>query len=353
MPKKAPVGWPDLCGLQVVFRVVILAQIFACVAVLVSEPFTQMWEQLALTGWFVLWLALGGNAWLCALQQLPWSWSAVVFGVVGYLGLLLFALLFTWAVYLGLDYAGLAAATMPYGLFDTVLRNVLVMGLVGGVVLHYLYLEQAWRRQIEAEAQARFIALRARIRPHFLFNSLNTIASLLRVDPIRAETVIEDLADLFRAALTDAPTRTLGDEFALARRYLAIEALRLGDRLRVEWAVETLPLEARVPTLSLQPLVENAVYHGIQPRAEGGVLRISGERTATGLRLHLQNPLAVEATPSQRVGHGLGLSVTCERWQGYFGAHGHCEIVQTAGEFHLCLEFPEWREERDENRFGG
>lgn len=345
-------GWPDLCALPVVFRVVLLAQIFACVAVLLSEPLVHFWDRWALTAWFVLWLALGGNAWLCLLQRCRIAQHPLWFGFVGYLGVLLLSLALTWLLYILLAHLALAERLLPQGAWDTALRSTLVTGLVAGVVLHYLYLEQAWRRQVEAEAQARLLALQARIRPHFLFNSLNTIASLLRLAPQQAETVLEDLADLFRAALNEAPTRTLEAEFDLVRRYLAIEQLRLGERLHVQWDIVDLPLQAQIPSLSLQPLVENAVYHGIQPRPEGGTIQIQGRRLASGLlQLRLQNPLP-QHPHQERAGHGLGLGVTRERWLRYFGHQCRCETRQAGGAFELYLEFPDWREKNDADRVG-
>ncbi len=345
-------GWPDLCALPVVFRVVLLAQIFACVAVLLAEPLPRFWEQWALTAWFVLWLALSGNAWLCGLQRLGWVRSPLGFGLVGYGGVLLLSLLLSVILHHLLAGLGLADRLLPHGVQDAALRSILVTGLVAGVVLHYLYLEQAWRRQVEAEAQARLAALQARIRPHFLFNSLNTIASLLRLAPNQAESVLEDLADLFRAALNEAPTRTLEAEFDLVRRYLAIEQVRLGDRLQVQWALADLPLQAQIPSLSLQPLVENAVYHGIQARPEGGVIQIQGRRLANGrLQVRLQNPLPSRSDPG-RTGHGLGLGVTRERWLRYFGAQCRCEARPGVDTFELYLEFPDWRESADAGRTG-
>ena len=137
-------------------------------------------------------------------------------------------------------------------------------------------LEQ-WQERVEAASKAQVDALQARIRPHFLFNSMNTIASLIRTRPAEAERTVEDLSDLFRAALGSAETPgTLGEELDLMDHYLRIEKLRLGDRLRVEIEADELPRDLPLPRLLLQPLVENAIYHGVQPLADGGTIRIAG-----------------------------------------------------------------------------
>jgi two-component system, LytTR family, sensor histidine kinase AlgZ len=152
-------------------------------------------------------------------------------------------------------------------------------------MLRYFWVAAQWRRNVEAEARSRIRALQARIRPHFLFNSMNTIAALTRSDPARAEEAVEDLADLFRASLSDATsTVTLKEELELSRIYQRIEQHRLGDRLAVEWRIKALPLRARIPALSVQPLLENAIYHGIEQLAGGGTVVVEGRYDrATGI----------------------------------------------------------------------
>ena len=154
-------------------------------------------------------------------------------------------------------------------------QSVLAVALVGLALLRYLFIRAQWRAQVLAQSEARVQALQARIRPHFLFNSLNTIASLIPEEPISAERAIEDLADLFRGSMRRADSLiSLSEELDLARRYLQMEQRRLGDRLRVEWRLSDLPAGASVLPLTLQPLLENAVAHGIQPRTDGGVVKV-------------------------------------------------------------------------------
>ena len=155
------------------------------------------------------------------------------------------------------------------------MRNLLVAVVLAGIVLRYFYLQQQLRLQEQLELQARLDSLRSRIRPHFLFNTLNSIASLIMSRPAAAEQAVEDLAELFRVSLQESHrTTTVADELRLCELYLGIEQLRLGDRLQVQWQVQVEAREQPMPSLLLQPLVENAIYHGLFPAAAGGIIRI-------------------------------------------------------------------------------
>ena len=164
--------------------------------------------------------------------------------------------------------------------------------LISALALRYFYVSEQWRARVKAASKAEVDALQARIRPHFLFNSMNTIASLVRTDPATAERAVEDLSELFRAALgAGQGESTLGEEITLAERYLAIEALRLGPRLQVAWQVDpAAPRELRMPRLVLQPLLENAVLHGIATLAQGGRIDIEIAREDRCLRIEVRNP---------------------------------------------------------------
>ncbi|HET7370397.1 MAG TPA: histidine kinase, partial [Gammaproteobacteria bacterium] len=206
--------------------------------------------------------------------------------------------------------------------------------------LRYFYINSQWKQNIERGAQSRIEALQARIRPHFLFNSLNTIAALIAAQPRIAERAIEDLADLFRASLGATGTVvSLADEVALTREYEHIEMLRLGDRLRVDWRIDELPGNARVPQLLLQPVLENAIYHGIEPRATGGVVTVIGRRAGDDLVIEVENP--VGPTPhSRRRGNRMALDNVRERLQLLHGPAASVEIIPSDDRFRLVLRFP-------------
>jgi len=195
-----------------------------------------------------------------------------------------------------------------------------------------------WAR-VRAEAKARFDALQARIRPHFLFNSMNTIASLIRVRPAEAEHAVENLSDLFRAALgSDTTTQsTLGEELDLVRRYLDIEKLRLGERLRVDIDVHALPADLPLPALLLQPLVENAVYHGVQQLPEGGTVTIRGQREGTNVAIEIRNPCPPLRAAKR---HGMALENTRARIEYHFGARGALKVDSGADYFACVVTLP-------------
>jgi two-component system sensor histidine kinase AlgZ len=178
----------------------------------------------------------------------------------------------------------------------------------GAAIFHWLALRA--RAALPAATEARLLELQSRVRPHFLFNTLNTAIALVRVDPARAEEVLEDLSELFRAALeaADAPS-TLGEEIRLARLYLAIEGMRFGSRLQVDWDVAPEAEGARVPSLLLQPLVENAVRHGIESRTEPGHIAVKARVRNGRAWLQVDNTVGGPARP----GHGIGVSSARER----------------------------------------
>ena len=189
-----------------------------------------------------------------------------------------------------------------------------------------------------ADSAARLAGLQARIRPHFLFNTLNSAMALLRQDPARAERVLEDLSDLFRQALRDPDGAvTLGEELALARNYLEIEQLRFGARLRVRWALDPTADGARLPTLLLQPLLENAVRHGVEPSAEGADLYVRTRRRGASVRVDIAN--TVPCAPD-RPGQGLALANVRERLALLHDVEGGMRWGMRAGVFRVRLELP-------------
>jgi two-component system sensor histidine kinase AlgZ len=157
-----------------------------------------------------------------------------------------------------------------------IVRNMIISAIFGGMGLRYFYVQSQWRLKSQAELSSRLQALQARIRPHFFFNSLNTVASLIAIDADKAENMLVDLSSLFRVVLKDQDAQVdLAAEIELGRRYLNIEQERLGDRLKLEWQLPEVIPNIQVPQLLLQPLLENAIYHGIQPLLDGGKIVIA------------------------------------------------------------------------------
>ncbi len=197
---------------------------------------------------------------------------------------------------------------------------------------------------MRAEQSAQMKALQARIRPHFLFNTLNTIASLIRSRPEQAEQAVLDLSDLLRSGLRERDRHTLGDELEIIHGYLRIESLRLGDRLSIDWALaEDLPLDAEMPALLIQPLVENAVVHGVARRAEGSVLRIEGRLEKRNRVLFtISNPVAEtsprEGEDAQRA--GMALDNIRQRLELAWEEGAKLRVRKEDGEFRAELTLP-------------
>ena len=263
---------PDFCTSRATLGIVLIVELTALLLTLARQSATiDFWTDLGRTSLFLLWIGLAGAALLCALRP-RLARMTVAVGSAAVLALIstVIAAVSICAYLFGrtalvVDSGG--AGLFPAAPWVFVLRNVAIGLIVTGLALRYFYVAHEWRRSVELRAAARVHALQARIRPHFLFNSMNTIAALTRSNPPRAEGAVQDLADLFRAALSDKrDTITLAEELEVARTYQRIEQLRLGKRLQVEWKTESLPPEALVPGLMIQPLLENAIYHGIEPR---------------------------------------------------------------------------------------
>ncbi|MEP6940144.1 MAG: sensor histidine kinase [Rudaea sp.] len=338
----APQWLPNFCGPGVLLAVIIVVELLV-VAVLIapSDESQPLLPRLGTATLFAQWIAL-----LCVLSLCEFrAWIGKLTprsGVVAAYALILAITLTCSTLVSTLDQLLGLRLTLPAEFqWRFVLRSVALSALVGAALLRYFYVIEQWRARVRAEAQARGDALQARIRPHFLFNSMNTIASLIRTHPADAEHAVEDLSDLFRAALgADNKLSTLGAEIELARRYLAIERLRLGDRLQVEMDLEGVPEDLPVPALLLQPLVENAVYHGVQPLARGGLVRVRGTRLGAGAEITISNP---RPPPGERAPprHGIALANTRSRIEYHFGWRGTLTVRESDEEFVVILRLPD------------
>jgi two-component system sensor histidine kinase AlgZ len=239
----------------------------------------------------------------------------------------------------------LAAATRSeLGLFaEAGLARVLAFTAASAVVV-LAYLTLHLRAYSPALAEARLQALQARIRPHFLFNSLNAVLALIRSDPRRAERTLEDLADLFRALMSDGRSLVrLADEISLVERYAAIEQLRLGQRLRMSWDLDQAPVDALLPPLVLQPLLENAVYHGVEPGTGIGDVLVRIERKGDRVHVLVENPLrpvGEDGKASVRTGNHMALDNIRERLMLFFDAEAKLETRTERGRHRVEIEFP-------------
>jgi two-component system sensor histidine kinase AlgZ len=228
-----------------------------------------------------------------------------------------------------------------------VIDNLVLAAIFGGIVLRYLYIQQQLHNQQQAELRARIQALQSRIRPHFLFNSLNSIASLVATDADTAERMIEDLASLFRASLQEPGLISLSEELELCRQYVAIEQRRLGDRLQVNWQIseelEPQLTDIRFPSLLLQPLLENAIHHGIQPRPEGGEVWLQLQIEDGYLRINMTNPVMQELPGLLVSGHSgnqMALDNIHYRLQAYYNGQAELKMHKNVDIFEVTLTIP-------------
>jgi two-component system sensor histidine kinase AlgZ len=219
------------------------------------------------------------------------------------------------------------------------LRNVAVAVVVASVVLRYFYLQHQLRLREQLELQSRLNSLRDRIRPHFLFNTLNSIASLIMSRPDAAERAVEDLSELFRMSLQDERRiTTVADELRLCEIYLEIEKLRLDDRLQVDWDVAEGAREQPMPSLVLQPLVENAIYHGISTLPGGGTVKIAVCAEGGEVKASVENPVSGHAPSSQ--GNNIALDNIRARLDALYGKAGSLQVTPEADRFSVELRYP-------------
>jgi two-component system sensor histidine kinase AlgZ len=335
---------PNFCAIPTVFAVVITAELLAVILTLAAiSELPEFLHQLSILSLLLQWIALSTAALLCLLRAWLEHLGDRMVALVAWTLLQLMTLMLTLATLWLHDYLS------PFSVWETNLglltRALGISVIVGLVVLHYLHLQYRWRQQMETENAARLQALQSRIRPHFLFNSMNTIASLTQSNPSLAEEVVVDLADLFRVSLGDVKRQsTLGRELELARQYLNIERHRLGKRLRLQWDLKAMPAAAMLPPLILQPLLENAVYHGIEPADAGGIIRISGRYRRGRVNLSIRNSLPESPQQTHRKGNQLALENIRQRLASLFGSQASLLESGIDGEHQVRLVFPHpWR----------
>jgi two-component system sensor histidine kinase AlgZ len=330
---------PDFCAAGTILVILLVAELVAIVLTLASYERGAFLTELSKVSMYLLWLALLGSALMCRIR--PWAERqgntqafVVCFVLLEILCLVLAEITYRLTVRFG---EGVIIVDTYAGFM---LKTFATSSIVIALAMRYLYVASEWRRSIVLEAQARVSALQALIRPHFLFNSMNTIASLTRSDPKLAEEAVEDLAGLFRANLKAPKDRTtLKDELEVAAIYQRIEKLRLGERLTVCWDVDDLPMHALIPSLTIQPLLENAIYHGIEMLPDGGVVNVSGKRVNDQLWIDILNPVA-PGHSRREGGHQMAMANIRQRFELAYGNKATVEVRETDSHFGVHLQFP-------------
>lgn len=318
---------PDWRNFGVMLRLLIGVNLVALAVALVLAPDMALWPEryVEIAGGVEPWL-LGFIAILAGLRDVLWRLpqrlgQAVVVLIAGALA------------------HGLHAYWQSLAIGDggSLWRSTLLAMLAS--ILLLAYFECRARAFSPAQSEARLAALNARIRPHFLFNSLNAVLSLIRARPQQAEAALESLSDLFRAAMRDPGEMvSLADEIALARQYLELEHLRLGDRLAVDWKIGPVSMAVPIPPLMLQPLLENAVYHGIEPAPSGGTVDIEISQRGEELRIVIANPTLGRVHCA--AGNQIALANIRERLALYYDLEAQLEISQTENHYEVRISLP-------------
>ena len=339
--RDSPAYLPDFCAAGTLLVMVLAAELVAIALTLAASPPPGTFlVELAETSLYILWVALLSAALLCRVRSRIERLGKTQAFVITFIMLEVLCLLVAEAAW-QLTHEFAAASVINDTHAGFLFRTFAISSIVIALAMRYLYVSSEWRRSIVLEAQSRVTALQALMRPHFLFNSLNTIAALARSDPRLAEEAVEDLADLMRANLGGPKDRaTLSEELEIATTYQRIEKLRLGERLDVRWDMEDLPMQALMPSLTIQPLVENAIYHGIEQLPEGGTVSVSGHRRDGRIEIDIRNPVADNHGGHRRDGNQMALSNIQQRFALAYGSRASVIAEEVGNEFRVRVEFP-------------
>ena len=332
---------PDFCGIGALFGIIVMSELLAFMVYIVSQPAVLAHlDEFALISLLIQLIALSYAATLCIGRRFLARLREVPAAGIAYGSTLVICYLVSEAAWQVLEMFGAAGTLVVAQRAEFLFRNAAICAIASALALRYFYVQFHWRQQVQSESDARIQALQSRIRPHFLFNCMNTIASLTRTRPEAAERAVEALAALFRASLADARTLVpLAEELAPCRQYLEIEALRLDNRLRVEWAVDGVPGDAKVPGLTLQPLIENAIYHGIEPRADGGIIDIRGEVGDSSIAITVSNPLG-SGDAHHEHGNRFAQDNVRQRLTAHFGARGTLVAAKDESTYQVVVSIP-------------
>ena len=330
---------PELCNVAALTVVILVAQLLVLVLLLSGSELS--WRRFALLSLFVQWVALTSAGLLCFARPVFLRLTLLQGAALGFLLVMISTLLVGIASDRALSGGDLLIA-IDWG---AVFRQQAIAGIITGMVLRYFYVQQRLREQERSELQARIQALQSRIRPHFLFNSMNIIASLIAVDPDTAESVVEDLSALFRASLNDVGNQVkLSEELALCESYVRIEGLRLGERLEMDWRIEDVPSTLRIPLLTLQPLLENSIYHGIQPLPDGGKITVRLWYDNARVNVSIPNPIPEstigDGTGSATEGNRMALNNIRSRLEVLYGKTARLDTQEQDNRFVTTLSYP-------------
>ena len=328
---------PDLCQVRSVLWLVLFSEALVVGLILLSNGAVNFsWEYFGTLSFYVQWVVLLSAACLCRVRLHVDKLSIDQLMLGSFTIILLVNLCVSLLTMWGLNYFFFEELS-----WDWLLRNQLITAILAVLVLHYFQVQLQGRLQARSEIQARLQALQSRIRPHFLFNSMNIIASLIHVDPDKAEEAVENLSELFRASLKEAGIEvTLKQELDLCKKYIQIETLRLGERLTVKWNVAA-PENIKIPLLTLQPIIENAIYHGIQPQVNGGTININIGYEQKIVKIEVSNPLAkLHRSSRAENGNQMALKNITHRLHALYGEEANLKLSSNNEMFSIKIRYP-------------
>lgn len=331
---------PDFCFAETNLRLILVLELAAIVLSLASAPSNgSLFVYIALMSVYIQWIGLTSAAALCLLrrygmlQSSTLTTTAISLVVVSMVTVVLAIVAYQMNNLMRFDLFN------QQSMLSIILQHEAISLIMFGLALRYFYVQFTSQLMIKMQSQSRLQALQARIRPHFLFNSLNTIASLTHDDPDRAERAIESLAELFRASLKADTSIPLQREIELTRDYIDLEYMRLDDRLRVNWGIHAPIDDINLPALTLQPLVENAIYHGVEPLAGGGTVNITIQNKE-GLNIQITNPVNKSGNSQHRQGNRMALDNISERLQLAFQGQAKIEHVVENDLYKVTISIP-------------
>ena len=335
---------PDFGSFGIAIRFVLLAELIAIIVTIARNPVfdAQAWQDFNLLSAFAVTISLCSAVALKLASPLLRRMPVMMGSVLVVLLFLIVTAIGTDAIIFALYDFGMIGDRWPPWRESLLVRSLLIAGIIGILGARYLILQHRAASNAKSQQEARMQALQSRIRPHFLFNALNSVASLTRNNAERAEAVLHDLADLFRVLLADARKLVpISAEREISRQYLEIEKLRLGDRLRIKWNVNNnIPRAAQIPALTLQPLLENAIYHGIEPQFAGGTIKIEMWAEAGTLNIMISNPLPDVRKQVHSTGNKIAQDNIRERLVTQFGDAANMQAFQEGGQYHVKLRMP-------------
>ena len=335
---------PNFCHSAFLLQLLIVMELAALVLFLANPhhptPNTQWhWITFGLLSLFIQWITLSSAVILCSLRKFLIQFSPVISAVTCIVIVTGIICVCTALIYYIDIFLPFSTPFEPF--WPSLSHNVIIGLIISGLILRDTYLQHQIFCQKQAALKSRLKFLQARIHPHFLFNSMNNIASIIPSNPGLAETLIEDLSMLLRSSLSEKNHISLIKEIDLAKRYLNLEHMRLGDRLHVHWCIPNDHVLANitVPNLLLQPLLENAVTHGIQPSLEQGTITIMMTIKAKWLIVTIKNTMPSEKNQHQS-GHHIGLRNVKERLQAFYGHHGNLHVIHSPEAYEIIIKIP-------------